>query len=197
MLMGIFFLLLDYFLFFSIYKPKYVKKVKIRGLSIFVTIILIFQVSMVVGFLERRNFDQSPTYVKDKVRYEVEVSYYLENNEDYNVSYGLHTVGFQDPSQITYQNSRLQYTEVLGKDFLINSYNDRNDNVLYLIEVNLTAHEKVLVRQVFEITRLNIIVNNLEDYESSSYRAQKYDKYRNIYLAHEPEREVLSPELIR
>ena len=195
MLMGIFFLLLDYFLFFSIYKPKYVKKVKIRGLSIFVTIILIFQVSMVVGFLERRNFDQSPTYVKDKVKYEVEVSYYLENSENCNVSYSLHTIGFQDPSQISYQNTRLQYTEVVGKDFLINSYIDRNGNVLYLIEVNLTAHEKVVVRQIFEITRLNIIVNNLEDYESSSYRALDNDMDR--YLAQEPEREVLNPELIR
>ena len=149
---------------------------------------------MVVGFLERRNFDQSPTYVKDKVRYEVEVSYYLENSENYNVSYSLHTVGFQDPSQISYQNTRLQYTEVVGKDFLINSYTDRNGNVLYIIEVNLTAHEKVVVKQVFEITRLNIIINNLEDYESSSYRTQNYEMDR--YLAHDPEHEVLSPELI-
>jgi transglutaminase-like putative cysteine protease len=85
---------------------------------------------------------------------------------------------------------------VVGKEFLIDPYFDHNDNLWYLIEVNLTAHETVIIRQRFEITRLNIIVNNLEEYESSSYRAQKYDKYRDMYLAQETEHEVLSPELI-
>lgn len=194
--MVLFFLLIGYFLLFSIYDPKNIKKVRVRGVSIVVMIVLQQQVAMVVGFLEHKNFDQSPTYVKDKIRYEVEVSYAFENIYNYNVSYGLHALGLEDPSQISYQETRLQKTEVNGKDFLIESYTDRNDNLFYLIQVNLVAHEKVVVRQVFEITRLNIIINNIEDYDNLSYKAQKYDKYRELYLAEEPEREVLNPELI-
>ncbi len=159
-------------------------------------ILMQVQIALLVEFLEHKNSDQSPMYVKDKIRYELETSYYLTNSENNSVSYGLHTVGFQDPSQISYQETELQYTEVVGKEFLIDPYFDQNDNSWYLIEVNLTAHETVIIRQRFEITRLNIIVNNLEEYESSSYRAQKYDKYRDMYLAQETEREVLSPELI-
>ena len=189
--MGIYFLLLIYFLFFSLYTPKHQKNTRLKGVGIIMMVVVQMQITLIVDFLEHKNFSQDTTYVKDKVTYEAEVSYYLTNRENYTMYYKLHTLGFEDPSQITYQQTKLQTTEAGGKYFSIEPYTDQAGNLFYLIELNLTAYERVRVAQIFEITRMNIIVNTIEHNEIRSNRIKKYEKF----LTNETDLEVHNSKL--